>query len=379
MQPQQQQVSDQHKSPVLIVDDSKVIRLALSKILRKNFEVIQAVDGEDAWDKLIENSAITAVFSDVSMPNLDGFGLLERVRNSSDDHIQNIPYIIITANDDDPQFEEKVSSAGGDALITKPFKTDEITNCVNKFFSVNEEAGPAAPGLSDQAVAEILGFDNEDQATVPEQEKITQHPVAQEEVPLVEPELMPAVNEMHGETGEIEATEVKEPGFEFTIDEDFLNNELDTFELEIDEDFDAVDGSVTSEPMAEPAGNDEKDDEISLTFELPDESNLEYAETIASEAVAPETGETASYDKKLGIEQARKRAMDIAREQAERSQQDIENDKKARDSERNEIRRRLEELRARESETSKITDSNKSLFFKKFMYIITGAFLRNKK
>lgn len=375
MQPQQQQVSDQHKTPVLIVDDSKVIRLALSKILRKNFEVIQAVDGEDAWDKLIENAAITAVFSDVSMPNLDGFGLLERVRNSSDNHIQNIPYIIITANDDDPQFEEKVSSAGGDALITKPFKTDEITNCVNKFLSVNEEAGPPAPGLSDQAVAEILGFDNEDQAIVPEQEKITQHPIVQEDVPLVDPELLPAVNEMHAETGEIEATEVKEPGFEFTIDEDFLNNELDTFELEIDEDFETVDGSVTSEP----ASHDEKEDEISLTFELPDESNLEYVETIASEAVVPETGETASYGKKLGIEQARKRAMDIAREQAELSQQDIENDQKARESERNEIRKRLEELRARESEASKITDSNKSLFFKKFMYIITGAFLRNKE
>ena len=49
---------------VLIVDDSKVIRLALSKILREEFEVLQAADGEQAWDILRENKNISAVTND---------------------------------------------------------------------------------------------------------------------------------------------------------------------------------------------------------------------------------------------------------------------------------------------------------------------------
>ena len=47
------------QSQVLIVDDSKVIRRAACKILQNEFDVIEAEDGEDAWQQLQENKNIS--------------------------------------------------------------------------------------------------------------------------------------------------------------------------------------------------------------------------------------------------------------------------------------------------------------------------------
>ena len=67
---------------LLIVDDSKVVRVTARKILRDHFETIEAVNGENAWDILTSEKVFSLVISDLNMPELDGFGLLERIRNS---------------------------------------------------------------------------------------------------------------------------------------------------------------------------------------------------------------------------------------------------------------------------------------------------------
>ena len=70
------------QSQVLIVDDSRVIRRAALKILQKDFDVIEAEDGQDAWDQLQQNKNISVVFTDLGMPNMDGYELLEKIRSS---------------------------------------------------------------------------------------------------------------------------------------------------------------------------------------------------------------------------------------------------------------------------------------------------------
>lgn len=109
------------KQRLLIVDDSKVIRVTARKILRDHFETIEAVDGENGWEVLNNEGPFSLVVSDLTMPNLDGFGLLDRIRNSRNPDIQDIPVIIITGANDSETTKARASEAGATDFIGKPF------------------------------------------------------------------------------------------------------------------------------------------------------------------------------------------------------------------------------------------------------------------
>jgi two-component system response regulator FlrC len=73
-------VEPSSSAPVLIVEDDAGLREALGDTLRHaGFAVVEAVDGTGALD-LLGNTDISLVLTDVKMPRLDGFGLLERIR-----------------------------------------------------------------------------------------------------------------------------------------------------------------------------------------------------------------------------------------------------------------------------------------------------------
>jgi diguanylate cyclase (GGDEF)-like protein len=106
---------------LLIVDDSKVVRITARKILGDHFETVEALDGENAWDILTSEAPFSLVISDLSMPNLDGFGLLERIRHTHLPHISNLPVIIITGANDSEAIKERATEAGATDFIGKPF------------------------------------------------------------------------------------------------------------------------------------------------------------------------------------------------------------------------------------------------------------------
>ncbi|MDT8387629.1 MAG: response regulator, partial [Thiogranum sp.] len=91
------------KPTLLIVDDSRLMRHTLKKMLSNDFNLVEAVDGEDGWEKLLAEPRIQAVFSDLSMPNLDGYGLLDRIRKATEAHINTLPFIVITGKEGDDQ------------------------------------------------------------------------------------------------------------------------------------------------------------------------------------------------------------------------------------------------------------------------------------
>ena len=85
---------------VLVVDDSATTRALEANILRTaGYEVIVAVDGEAALRQLIENPHVDLVVSDIDMPNLDGFGLTQAIRNT--DRIATLPVVLVTARGTD--------------------------------------------------------------------------------------------------------------------------------------------------------------------------------------------------------------------------------------------------------------------------------------
>ncbi len=112
---------NKNENQILVIDDSRVIRRAAVKILQKEFDVIEAEDGEEAWEELQKNTNISVVFSDLGMPNMDGFELLEKIRNAQDPILAKIPVIIITGAEESDGTKEEVLRLGATDFISKPF------------------------------------------------------------------------------------------------------------------------------------------------------------------------------------------------------------------------------------------------------------------
>ena len=117
---------EQQKPRILAVDDSRVMRRAMSKVLSKEYDVVETENGEDAWTVLLNDDSIQVVFTDLSMPFLDGYGLLERIRTSDNPRLKETPVIIITGKDDDEEAKQEALDKGANDFITKPFDSIQL-------------------------------------------------------------------------------------------------------------------------------------------------------------------------------------------------------------------------------------------------------------
>jgi two-component system cell cycle response regulator len=114
------------KPAVLVVDDSRLMRVAARKILKDDFDILEAGDGIQAWDSLQANPHIQLIMSDLSMPNLDGLGLLKRIREAEHPALRTLPVIIVTGAEDDDGSKQIALSAGASDFITKPFESVQL-------------------------------------------------------------------------------------------------------------------------------------------------------------------------------------------------------------------------------------------------------------
>jgi two-component system cell cycle response regulator len=110
---------------VLIVDDSKFVRTTISRIIKPSFDVREEADGEAGWEAIASDASIVMVFSDLGMPRLDGFGLIERIRKSDTPRIRNLPVIVISGNEDE-ETKRRAKDAGANDFITKTTDGTEI-------------------------------------------------------------------------------------------------------------------------------------------------------------------------------------------------------------------------------------------------------------
>ncbi len=148
-----------NKQRLLIVDDSKVIRVTARKILQNHFDTVEAVDGNNAWDILTSQEPFSLIVSDLTMPNLDGFGLLNKIRSSHLPHVSNIPVIIITGANDSETTMQRATAAGATDFIGKPFDSVHLlarTQAHASSYSVNNELTDENISLEDQSLVDPL-------------------------------------------------------------------------------------------------------------------------------------------------------------------------------------------------------------------------------
>ncbi len=104
------------KLKILVVDDeSRMRKLVRDFLVKQNFDVLEAGDGEEAVDIFFKEKDIALIILDVMMPKMDGWQVCREIRNYS-----RVPIIMLTAKGDERD-ELQGFDLGVDEYITKPF------------------------------------------------------------------------------------------------------------------------------------------------------------------------------------------------------------------------------------------------------------------
>src|SRR5690349_20819570 len=120
---------------VLIVDDSKFVRTTFNRILSTSFAVREVADGEAGWQAIETDPSIVMVVSDLDMPKMDGFGLLQKVRGSGDRRIKELPIIIISGNQNEAA-KKRARDMGANDFISKEADAPEVLSRIDNLLKL---------------------------------------------------------------------------------------------------------------------------------------------------------------------------------------------------------------------------------------------------
>ena len=113
---------------ILVVDDEANIRNLMDQILEvledEDVEILFAEDGQEAMDT-IESEKPELVFLDVMMPEMDGFEVCERVKNT--EALEDVHIVLLTAKGQEAD-KQKGMDAGANDYMTKPFRMRTVLN-----------------------------------------------------------------------------------------------------------------------------------------------------------------------------------------------------------------------------------------------------------
>lgn len=114
---------------IMVVDDSGSFRTVAKLALQKaGFQVVEAVDGQDAADKL-GTARPNLIVCDVNMPRMDGLSFARHVKASPVHRF--VPMIMLTTETQESKKAEG-KAAGVRAWITKPFQPSQLVDAVTK-------------------------------------------------------------------------------------------------------------------------------------------------------------------------------------------------------------------------------------------------------
>ncbi|MGH7555862.1 MAG: response regulator [Longimicrobiales bacterium] len=123
---------------VLIVEDDEMNRDMLSRrLVRRGYEVIMAVDGEEGVRKA-KKERPDVILMDMSLPQIDGWEATRRIKSSPD--TRSIPVIALTAHAM-AEDEKKAMAAGCDDFDTKPVELSRLLGKIELLLSKAKDPG----------------------------------------------------------------------------------------------------------------------------------------------------------------------------------------------------------------------------------------------
>ena len=127
------------KLKILVVDDeSRMRKLVKDFLVRQNFEVIEAGDGEEALDCFYKDKSIALIILDVMMPKMNGFEVCKEIRETS-----KVPIIMLTAKGEESS-ELQGFELGVDEYISKPFSPKILVARVEAILRRTNQTEPEA-------------------------------------------------------------------------------------------------------------------------------------------------------------------------------------------------------------------------------------------
>lgn len=129
-------------STILVVDDDAPTRVILRMVLENaGHEVVEAAHGAAALDIIGPDLLPDIVMTDLTMPNLSGKELIERLRSAP--RTASIPIVVVSGNYD----SARTLQASGlvEAVIDKPFDAADLTECIRAVASTGMRSRPTSP------------------------------------------------------------------------------------------------------------------------------------------------------------------------------------------------------------------------------------------
>ena len=121
---------------ILIVDESRMVRAMISKHIREFYDFREEANGEAAWQVLVLDHSIELVICSLSMPVLDGNGLLDRVRASRLTRLSQMPMLMISGDDDEAR--ERAKSHGASDFISRSTGGPELLLRVDTLLKLSQ-------------------------------------------------------------------------------------------------------------------------------------------------------------------------------------------------------------------------------------------------
>lgn len=143
---------------VLIVDASRLVRASLSKLLRGHFDVCEERDAESAWQTLVLDSSIIAVFSGLDIVTLEGAGLVERLRASKLARLNQLPFFLLVSDSFAEHTRQAALELGVSEFIPKKTAGPEFQNLLLRLVKPDAVQASAVAEFGEQSDVGITDF-----------------------------------------------------------------------------------------------------------------------------------------------------------------------------------------------------------------------------
>ena len=124
------------KKTLIIGDDEPTIRLLVSSILGKSYNILTAADGQEVLDIVRQNKP-DLILMDIMMPTMDGYSACASLKK--DPRTADIPVVMLTGVGHELN-KVLAEQMGADGYITKPFNSQDLKDTVNRVLLEGKEA-----------------------------------------------------------------------------------------------------------------------------------------------------------------------------------------------------------------------------------------------
>jgi CheY-like chemotaxis protein len=129
------------KKTLIIADDEPTIRLLVSSILGKSYNMVAVVNGQELLDTVSQNKP-DLILMDIMMPTMDGYSACASLKK--DPETADIPVVMLTGVGHDLN-KVLAKQIGADGYITKPFESQDLQDTVKKHLAA-AKASPDKQG-----------------------------------------------------------------------------------------------------------------------------------------------------------------------------------------------------------------------------------------